>query len=79
MNNLNKNDQDFIAGIRHERKNVQSRGMVDLFLAEIERWADPPRTLRERRSKPPLADSGLSEADRPTTEPFPGLSDDFMG
>ena len=70
MNNLNKNDQGFITGIHHERKNVEPGSMADLFLAELERWADPPRTLRERRTTPPNPDSDPQEPDPPRIDPL---------
>ena len=50
--NLNKNDQDFIAGIHHKRKKVEYNSIADIFLAGIKRMAEPPRILRERRATP---------------------------
>ncbi len=78
MNKINEDDIYF-AGIRHERKNVQPGSMADLFLAEIGRWAYPPRPLRERRSKPPVANGGSSEGDLPTVDVHTGSSDDSTG
>ena len=77
--NLNKNDQDdfnendvWLAGIRHERNNSKPGSMADIFLAELERQADPPRTLRERRATPPRSDSQSQEPDPPRSGPLTG-------
>ena len=71
--NLNKNEQDCIAGIRHERKKAEFNSIDDIFLAGLKRMAPTHRVgLRERRATPSNPDSDPQEADPPRNGPLTG-------
>lgn len=79
MNNLYEDNDKFFEGIRYERKNVQPGSMADLFLAEVERWGNPPRSLRERRTRPPSLDTLTAEGDSSVIDGHTGSPDDSTG
>ena len=71
--NLNKNDQGFIADLRHEIKNVEFYNLADLLLPDLlEGSLTRYVGLCERRQTPPSPDSDSQEPDPPRIGPPTG-------